>query len=157
MLTPEDIDKQQFSKQFKGYAVEEVDDFLEELTNDYEVLMLANKKQEDKIKELEAKIDGLSTNTNVLQETLLIAKQTADEMRRRAEEEANMIVGEAKKMLEDRAGNIDQIIEEKQNTLKFLQNEIETYKAKAERMLIEQLEVLKKIEEQQQNQEKEHQ
>ena len=54
-------------------------------------------------------------------------------------------------MLEDRAGNIDQIIEEKQNTLKFLQNEIETYKAKAERMLIEQLEVLKKIEEQQQN------
>ena len=151
MLTLEDIDKQQFSKQFKGYAVEEVDDFLEELTNDYEVLMLANKKQEDKIKELEAKIDGLSTNTNVLQETLLIAKQTADEMRRRAEEEANMIVGEAKKMLEDRAGNIDQIIEEKQNTLKFLQNEIETYKAKAERMLIEQLEVLKKIEEQQQN------
>ena len=151
MLTPEDIDKQQFSKQFKGYAVEEVDDFLEELTNDYEVLMLANKKQEDKIKELEAKIDGLSTNTNVLQETLLIAKQTADEMRRRAEEEANMIVGEAKKMLEDRAGNIDQIIEEKQNTLKFLQNEIETHKAKAERMLIEQLEVLKKIEEQQQN------
>ena len=151
MLTPEDIDKQQFSKQFKGYAVEEVDDFLEELTNDYEVLMLANKKQEDKIKELEAKIDGLSTNTNVLQETLLIAKQTADEMRRRAEEEANMIVGEAKKMIEDRAGNIDQIIEEKQNTLKFLQNEIETYKAKAERMLIEQLEVLKKIEEQQQN------
>ena len=151
MLTPEDIDKQQFSKQFKGYAVEEVDDFLEELTNDYEVLMLANKKQEDKIKELEAKIDGLSTNTNVLQETLLIAKQTADEMRRRAEEEVNMIVGEAKKMLEDRAGNIDQIIEEKQNTLKFLQNEIETYKAKAERMLIEQLEVLKKIEEQQQN------
>ena len=151
MLTPEDIDKQQFSKQFKGYAVEEVDDFLEELTNDYEVLMLANKKQEDKIKELEAKIDDLSTNTNVLQETLLIAKQTADEMRRRAEEEANIIVGEAKKMLEDRAGNIDQIIEEKQNTLKFLQNEIETYKAKAERMLIEQLEVLKKIEEQQQN------
>ena len=151
MLTPEDIDKQQFSKQFKGYAVEEVDDFLEELTNDYEVLMLANKKQEDKIKELEAKSDGLSTNTNVLQETLLIAKQTADEMRRRAEEEANMIVGEAKKMLEDRAGNIDQIIEEKQNTLKFLQNEIETYKAKAERMLIEQLEVLKKVEEQQQN------
>ena len=152
MLTPEDIDKQQFSKQFKGYAVEEVDDFLEELTNDYEVLMLANKKQEDKIKELEAKIDGLSTNTNVLQETLLIAKQTADEMRRRAEEEANMIVGEAKKMLEDRAGNIDQIIEEKQNTLNFLKNEIETYKAKAERMLIEQLEILKKIEEQQQNQ-----
>ena len=152
MLTPEDIDKQQFSKQFKGYAVEEVDDFLEELTNDYEVLMLANKKQEDKIKELEAKIDGLSTNTNVLQETLLIAKQTADEMRRRAEEEANMIVGEAKKMLEDRAGNIDQIIEEKQNTLNFLKNEIETYKAKAERMLIEQLEIVKKIEEQQQNQ-----
>ena len=72
-------------------------------------------------------------------------------MKKRAEEEASIIVGEAKKMLDDRAGNIDQIIEEKQNTLNFLKNEIETYKAKAERMLIEQLEILKKIEEQQQN------
>mgnify|MGYP000908698686 CR=1 FL=1 len=106
---------------------------------------------EDKIKELETKLNSVSTNTNVLQETLLIAKQTADEMKKRAEEEASIIVGEAKKMLEDRAGNIDQIIEEKQNTLNFLKNEIETYKAKAERMLIEQLEILKKIEEQQQN------
>jgi len=70
MLTPEDIDKQQFSKQFKGYAVEEVDDFLEELTNDYEVLMLANKKQEDKIKELEAKIGPINkykcTSRNII-------------------------------------------------------------------------------------------
>ena len=143
MLTPEDIDRQQFSKQFKGYAVEEVDDFLEELTNDYEVLMLANKKQEDRIKDLETKLEGISNNTNILQETLLIAKQTADDMKKRAEEEANIIVAEAKKMLEDRAGNIDQIIQEKQDTL-----EIETYKAKAEKMLIEQLEILKKIEEQ---------
>ena len=103
MLTPEDIDRQQFSKQFKGYAVEEVDDFLEELTNDYEVLMLANKKQEDRIKDLETKLEGISNNTNILQETLLIAKQTADDMKKRAEEEANIIVAEAKKMLEDRA------------------------------------------------------
>ena len=109
-------------------------------------------EKDNKIKELEIKLNSVSTNTNVLQETLLIAKQTADEMKKRAEEEASIIVGEAKKMLEDRAGNIDQIIEEKQNTLNFLKNEIETYKAKAERMLIEQLEILKKIEEQQQNQ-----
>ena len=70
MLTPEDIDRQQFSKQFKGYAVEEVDDFLEELTNDYEVLMLANKKQEDRIKDLETKLEGISNNTNILQEII---------------------------------------------------------------------------------------
>ena len=69
-------------------------------------------------------------------------------MKKRAEEEANIIVAEAKKMLEDRAGNIDQIIQEKQDTLEFLKKEIEEYKSKAERMLIEQLEILKKIEEQ---------
>ena len=143
MLTPEDIDRQQFSKQFKGYAVEEVDDFLEELTNDYEVLMLANKKQEDRIKDLETKLEGISNNTNILQEfdeVILNPKIV--------EEEANIIVAEAKKMLEDRAGNIDQIIQEKQDTLEFLKKEIEEYKSKAERMLIEQLEILKKIEEQ---------
>ena len=39
MLTPLDIENKKFSKQMmNGYSVEEVDDFLDELTEDYEKL-----------------------------------------------------------------------------------------------------------------------
>lgn len=145
MLTPIDIDNQQFGRQFKGYDVDEVDDFLEEISNDYEKLMISNQKQEEKIKELEAKLESAASNQNILQDTLLIAKQSADDMRRRAEEEANKIIGEAEALLADRAGNIDQIIEEKRQTLERLTNEIAIFKAKTEAMLVSQLELLKGI------------
>ncbi len=42
MLTPLDIDNKKFSRSMRGYSVEEVDDFLEELTNDYERLYREN-------------------------------------------------------------------------------------------------------------------
>ena len=38
MLTPLDIEKKKFSKKINGYSVEEVDDFLDELTLEYERL-----------------------------------------------------------------------------------------------------------------------
>lgn len=36
MLTPLDIENKRFSKTLKGYNVDEVDDFLDQLTIDYE-------------------------------------------------------------------------------------------------------------------------
>ena len=38
MLTPLDIENKRFSKTLKGYNVDEVDDFLDQLTIDYEKL-----------------------------------------------------------------------------------------------------------------------
>ena len=52
MITPLDIENKKFSKQMmNGYSVEEVDDFLDELTVDYsrnykEVAELKNKVEE---------------------------------------------------------------------------------------------------------------
>ena len=41
MLTPLDIENKKFAKQMvNGYSVDEVDDFLDELTRDYEKLQI---------------------------------------------------------------------------------------------------------------------
>lgn len=149
MLTPIDIDNQKFSRQFKGYDVDEVEDFLEEISNDYETLMMNNQKQEEKIKELEEKLNETlnqtKNNETILQDTLLIAKQSAEDMKKRAEEEAQKIIEEANQLLMDRVGNIDEVIEEKKMQLQNLKAELALYKTKTEALLIAQLEVLKNI------------
>lgn len=145
MLTPLAIDEQQFGRQFKGYDVDEVDDFLEQVANDYETLMINNKEQEDKIRELEVKLEALTANQGLLQETLVIAKKSADEIVRKAEEEAEAIKKEAKEYVNERTGNIEDIIEKKQEILSKLEADTEMYKTKLQAMLIAQLDLLKNL------------
>lgn len=146
MLTPIDIDNKQFSRQLKGYNVDEVDDFLDEISADYERAMLMNKNLEDKISELENILQEYKNAEGSLQDTLLIAKQTADNIRQSAEAEANKVLDEAEKVYRDKTGNIDGIIEEKKQELNNIQESINVFKRKSEALLVAQLEILKTFE-----------
>ncbi|MBQ5822360.1 MAG: DivIVA domain-containing protein, partial [Selenomonadaceae bacterium] len=42
MLTPVDIHNKEFSRSFRGFNQEEVDDFLDQVVNDYEMLYRVN-------------------------------------------------------------------------------------------------------------------
>ncbi len=146
MLTPIDIDNKQFSRQLKGYNVDEVDDFLDEISADYERAMLMNKNLEDKISELENILQEYKNAEGSLQDTLLIAKQTADNIRQSAETEANKVLDEAEKVYRDKTGNIDGIIEGKKQELNNIQESINVFKRKSEALLVAQLEILKTFE-----------
>ena len=53
MITPLDIENKKFSKQMvNGYNVDEVDEFLDEITADYEKLYKENKALKDNAEEL---------------------------------------------------------------------------------------------------------
>ena len=53
MYTPLDIENKKFSKQMmNGYSVEEVDDFLDELTVDYEKIYKQSTESNTKIESL---------------------------------------------------------------------------------------------------------
>ena len=56
MITPLEIENKKFSKQMmNGYSVEEVDDFLDELTACYEKLYKESSEHQEKIDELNGK------------------------------------------------------------------------------------------------------
>ena len=58
MLTPLDIENKRFSKQMmNGYSCGEVDDFLDELTLDYEKLYKENSEMKEKLDELSSSIE----------------------------------------------------------------------------------------------------
>ena len=146
MITPLDIDNKKFSKQMvNGYNVEEVDDFLDELTTDYS-------KNYKEVNELRAKVEELNnslvqykTIESTLQNTLVMAQSTAEEVKNVAKQKADQIVDEAKVNAQKQVDELNNEIIMKQKELEDVKKQFDIYKAKMESLLISQLELLKDV------------
>ena len=95
-ITPMDIRQQQFTvKMFRGFDVQEVDTFLEDLAADYEALLKENALLKEQLQALEARTRGLEDRERVLQETLVTTQRVVEEMKEGARREATLVVREA--------------------------------------------------------------
>ena len=79
MLTPADIHNKEFSRGFRGYSEEEVDDFLDEIVSDLEELLKQNARLEDELALERKKVSQYQEMEKDLHETMEVAKQTAEE------------------------------------------------------------------------------
>ena len=136
MITPLDIENKKFAKQMmNGYSVEEVDDFLDDLTEDYT-------KNYKEVSELRNKVEELN---NSLQNTLVMAQTTAEDIKNVAQKQADQIVSEAKGTAQKRVDALDNEIIAKTKELEDVKKQFDIYKAKMESLLISQLELLKDV------------
>ena len=95
-ITPMDIRQQQFTvRMFRGFDVQEVDTFLEDLATDYETLLKENTLLKEQLQTLEERTRGLEDRERVLQETLLTTQKVMEEMKESARREAALVVREA--------------------------------------------------------------
>ena len=146
MYTPLDIENKKFAKQMmNGYSVEEVDNFLDELTLDYEKLYKESNESKGKISELEASLVKYKNLETTLQNTLVMAQSTADEIKKVAKQEAEQIIKDAQGTAKQQAMELEQQITLKSKELDDLQKQFDVYKAKMESLLISQLELLKEV------------
>ena len=144
MYTPLDIENKKFAKQMmNGYSVEEVDEFLDELTADYEKLYKQANEPNSKIEELQNSMDKYKNLEATLNSTLIMAQSTADEIKKAAQQQADQIVSDAQGTAREKARELDQQIMMKTKELDDLQKQFDVYKAKMESLLISQLELLK--------------
>lgn len=73
MITPLDIENKKFSKQMmNGYSVEEVDDFLDELTEDYAQNYKEVAELKTKVDKLEKDLEHYKMIEGTLQNTLVM-------------------------------------------------------------------------------------
>lgn len=144
MLTPLDIENKRFSKQMmNGYSVEEIDEFLDQLTLDYQTLYRENASLKEKINDMEASINHYKTIEGTLQNTLVMAQSTAEEIKKIANQQADQIIKEAELKAKESVNEIkNQTIEEMRH-MEEVKKQFEVYKAKMEALLISQLELLK--------------
>ena len=146
MITPLDIENKKFGKQMmNGYNVDEVDEFLDDLTADYEKLYKENAELKKNADELNANMRKYKSLETTLQNTLIMAQTAADEVKNSAKQQADQIIKDAELSAKTRVDELNSQITIKEKELAELRKQLDVYKAKVESLLISQLELLKDI------------
>ncbi|RUR41732.1 DivIVA domain-containing protein [Clostridium perfringens] len=94
-LTPMDINNKEFKRVLRGYCPEEVDEFLDQIVEEYEILFKENTSLKEKLENSNDKIEHYSKIENTIQNTLLLAQNTAEQAKANAQKEADVIIKSA--------------------------------------------------------------
>ncbi len=95
MITPLDIQNQEFAKGVRGYREDEVDSFLDLVTADYEKLITENANLKDQLKALNAELTRYRSTEGMVLETLEAAKALMRDISASAEKRAEILLKNA--------------------------------------------------------------
>lgn len=107
-LTPMDISNKDFKKKFRGYDSEEVDEFINEIIDNYEELYKENSRLKENLSRVNEKLEHYVKVENTIQNTLLLAQNAAEQARETSQRESDIILknaNEAAKRIIDKAHN----------------------------------------------------
>lgn len=94
-LTPMDINNKEFKRAIRGYCADEVDEFLDQIVENYEELYKENSNLKEKITNLTEKVEHYSQIEATIQNTLLLAQNAAEQAKNSAKKEAEMMMKNA--------------------------------------------------------------
>ena len=102
MLTPQEVSSHAFTKAVMGgYNMTMVDEFLDEVTDDYTALYKENAALKAKLKVLVEKVEEYRATEDSMRATLLTAQRMADSIVREAETKRDEILDQAKTSAQD--------------------------------------------------------
>ncbi|ANU19713.1 septum formation initiator [Planococcus plakortidis] len=120
-LSPLDIHNKEFSRAFRGYQEDEVNEFLEQIMKDYEKVIKERNEMEERMKSTDERMGHFTNLETTLQKSIFVAQEASEEVRRNAQKEADLIVQEAEK-------NADRIVNESLAKARRIATEIEELK-----------------------------
>jgi cell division initiation protein len=94
-LTPLDIQNHRFATRFRGLDPVEVESFLSLLAEDYEALLRERDSLAERVRALERRVEDLTQNEKILQDTLVTAQTLSEDLKRTAMKESELLVSEA--------------------------------------------------------------
>lgn len=130
MLRPIDIQNKEFSKKLKGYDCDEVDDFLDAVIQDYEMLGKENQNLKERLALMTETVDHYKQLEGTLQDSISVAKQTAEDIRNNANIEAQTILSKARLDASKLAKQIDEEHIRKHQEMLGVKTEVESYKTR---------------------------
>ena len=126
-LTPEDIQSKQFHVRFRGFDVEEVDGFLEQVAENFLMLLEENRTLKAKIETMTQELEVFRQDETSFKNAILSAQKVVDEMKKKSRSEANRVVMQANAevtQLKDEANREIAALEAKVDQLKGMQSKI---------------------------------
>lgn len=141
-LTPLDIHNKEFTRSIRGYNEDDVNEFLDQVIKDYEITIRENKDLKEKVDQLTERLGHFTNIEETLNKSILVAQETAEELKGNAMKESKLIIKEAEK-------NADRIINESLSKARRISMDVEELKKQAKvfrtrlKMLVEaQLEMI---------------
>ncbi len=130
---------EKFNVTSNGYDVNEVNGFVNKVTNEYENMLNKLKARDQELTELRTKLKHFEDIETTLNKAMLIAEDSSNQMKRVAREEAQLIIDEAKK----NASHIvnDALIKAEKTEMEAdsLRRSLKIYKARIKQVVEEQL------------------
>ncbi|HFM7055282.1 TPA: DivIVA domain-containing protein [Enterococcus faecium] len=106
-LTPLDIQNKTFPTKMRGYNQDEVDDFLDLVVRDYEELTQRNRDLEKAVKHSEEKLEYFNELKDALNQSIIVAQDTADKVKTSASKESEVIVTSAQNKADELVANAE--------------------------------------------------
>lgn len=108
-----DIIEKKFNKGLNGYKMEEVDDFLQELSTEFLTLKKQNEELEKKMEVLADKIREYRNDEDAIKEALLDAQKQSKTVQAAAKEKTDKMISDAKEKSEKMIKDAEERVKEK--------------------------------------------
>ncbi len=95
MLTPVDIQNKQFPRSIRGYNETEVDEYMGLIVRSMEELIQVNIDTTAKLHELEEQVERYKTMEKTINDAMVLAQKTSDDMIDNAKQKAALVVERA--------------------------------------------------------------
>jgi cell division initiation protein len=147
VLTPLDIQNKKFQKEFRGYEPVGVDQFMAEVAKNHERLLQENMDLKENVERLTTKLEHYQHMETTLHSTLVIAQETAEEVKLNAKRECELMMKEmevrGQRMLDEASAKVRRMNVEYEE----LRKQAQVFRIRQKTLLAAQLEMLKKDEE----------
>lgn len=140
-FTPIDIQNKEFRKGVRGYNTEEVNRFLESVSKEFEEVFSENFELREKVQRTEAELKQYKQLESTLQQTMVFAQQTAEDVKQVARQEAELLVKEAEQEKEKRLAEAQKKWEQVNEEIEELQKRREMIRTQLKSFLRAQLDL----------------
>lgn len=145
MLKPSEIQNKEFEIKLRGYDRDQVDDFLDVIIGDYAALGKEIKNLREKVTQLTDEIERYKAIETTMKNALEVARTSGEELRQKAEMEANAVVQEARVKAERLSKQIDDEHLKTHKEMLAMKTEVAAYKAKMKGICATLMEMLDQI------------
>ncbi len=142
MLTPVEIQNRVFKSGGLGYDKKDVDSFMKEIADSYELLYREKMELADKVNVLNDALQNYKTIEKTMQKALLLAQKTAEETQEAALKNAHAIEKEAMTKAEILKSDANRELERLHQKTVQLCQQYETYKLQFKNLAAAQIELL---------------
>ena len=132
MIRPIEIQNKQFLKSVRGYNAQEVDEYMVQIVQSMEELIQTNIEVTAKVKGLEKDMARYVQMEQTINEAMILAQKTSDDMIRNSEEKAKYIIeraeGDAQKILNEANAEVLDAMKRKEEVIRSYQTFIMKFK-----------------------------